>query len=291
VRFAANATFSALKWPLDFGEILRLPASREAPNRLAFPFEENFAGTRPSPETPRAVTRDLRVREKFFALGDVAAFVPTNPLNLTETPVDAAVLSFYKMFGYHNTGALVIRREFAERLPPVEAAPLQMNLAVRYGLAFLSNLGMANVQSHVWNLTVRLYRRLTRLKHSSGLPLCEVYGNHVTGKPELQGGVVAFKVIRNNGSFFGYSNVVKEASDANFHLRGGCHCNPGAYFKAVDITEDRVKKYFDAKTTCGDSLDVIDGVPLGSVRVSFGWATTEKEIDAFADWLRGNFAF
>jgi molybdenum cofactor sulfurtransferase len=288
---AANATFSALRWPLDLDEILRLPASREAPNLLAFPFEENFAGTKPSPDTLRDLTRDPRVREKFFVLADVAAFVPTNPLNLSETPVDAAVLSFYKMFGYPNTGALVIRREFAERLPPVEPAPLQMNLAVHYGLAFLNGLGMANIQSHVWNMTVRLYKRLIRLKHSSGLPLCEVYGNHVAGKMELQGGVVAFNIIRNNGSFFGYSNVVKEASEANFHLRGGCHCNPGACFKAVEITEDRVKKYFDAKTTCGDSLDVIDGVPLGSVRASFGWATTEKEIDAFADWVRDNFAF
>jgi molybdenum cofactor sulfurtransferase len=288
---AANATFSALKWPLDFDEILGLSASPEAPNLLAFPFEENFAGTKPAPDMIRTLTHDPRIREKFFVLADVAAFVPTNPLNLTETPVDAAVLSFYKMFGYPNTGALIIRREFAKKLPPAEAVPLQMNLAVRHGLAFLSNLGMANIQSHVWNMTVKLYRRLIGFKHSSGLPLCEVYGNHVPGNPELQGGVVAFNVIRNNGSFFGYSNVVKEASEANFHLRGGCHCNPGACFKAVDITEDRVKRYFDAKTTCGDSLDVIDGIPLGSVRTSFGWATTEKEIDAFADWLRDNFAF
>jgi molybdenum cofactor sulfurtransferase len=166
-----------------------------------------------------------------------------------------------------------------------------MNLAVRYGLAFLKEIGMKNVQSHVWNLTSRLARQLKTLKHSTGLTAIVIYGNHEQNKMELQGGVVAFNLKRTNGSFYGYSNVVSEASGANFHLRGGCHCNPGACFQSMEIEEDAVKRYFDKKTTCGDSLDIIDGVPLGSVRASLGWATTQSDVDSFVNWIRENFVF
>lgn len=45
---------------------------------------------------------------------DAAAFVPTQPLDLTQFPADFVSISFYKMFGYPTgLGALLVRR-----LPP-----------------------------------------------------------------------------------------------------------------------------------------------------------------------------
>jgi molybdenum cofactor sulfurtransferase len=317
---SAGGNFSVVKWPITIEEIRKIPVVEGRLNLLAFPLQDNFAGTKPSPEFLRALLTDRDIRSKWAVLADIAAYAPTNPLNLTEYPIDAGVISFYKIFGYPNTGALIIRNEFARRLQKRtfgsgsvewsslqspeyslhkelpfcledDAVPLEMKLAVRYGINFLKKIVMKNIQAHVWRLTKRLYTKLKDLKHSSGSRLVVIYGDHAKGTVELQGGVLAFNLKRTNGSFFGYSTVVSEASAAGFHLRGGCHCNPGSCFSSMEIPEMRVKQYFDAKTTCGDSLDVIDGVPLGSVRASFGWATTEQDIDRFASWLQENYAF
>jgi molybdenum cofactor sulfurtransferase len=317
---SAGGNFSVVKWPISIDEIRKIPVREGTLNLLAFPFQDNFAGTKPSPEFLRALTADRELRSKWIILGDIAAYAPTNPLNLTQYPIDAGVISFYKIFGYPNTGALIIRNAFAKRLQKRtfgsnsvewsslqsleyslhksmpfrledDSVPLEMNLAVRYGLNFLNSIGMKNVRTHVWRLTSRLYTKLKDVKHSSGSRFVFIYGEHAKQNPDLQGGVVAFNLKRMNGSFFGYSTVVSEASAANFHLRGGCHCNPGACFASMGIPESRVKQYFDAKTTCGDALDVIDGIPLGSVRASIGWATTERDIDRFAKWVQENYAF
>lgn len=45
-------------------------------------------------------------------LVDAAAFVPTNPLDLSKCPADFVTMSFYKIFGYPTgLGALLIRTE------------------------------------------------------------------------------------------------------------------------------------------------------------------------------------
>lgn len=48
---------------------------------------------------------------------DAAALAPTSVISLTETPVDAMAISFYKMFGYPTgVGALIVKESFLEVL-------------------------------------------------------------------------------------------------------------------------------------------------------------------------------
>ena len=48
---------------------------------------------------------------------DASAFVPTNPLNLTEYPASFVSLSFYKMFGFPTgLGCLLVRNDIAGML-------------------------------------------------------------------------------------------------------------------------------------------------------------------------------
>ena len=50
---------------------------------------------------------------------DTAAYVPTNPLNLTEYPADFVPISFYKMFGWPTgLGALIVRNDVLRQLVP-----------------------------------------------------------------------------------------------------------------------------------------------------------------------------
>jgi molybdenum cofactor sulfurtransferase len=49
----------------------------------------------------------------YYTLLDAAALAPTSIISLTATPVDAMVVSFYKMFGFPTgVGALIIKESF-----------------------------------------------------------------------------------------------------------------------------------------------------------------------------------
>lgn len=48
---------------------------------------------------------------------DAAAFIPTNPLNLSKYPASFVSMSFYKLFGYPTgIGALLIRNDLGGML-------------------------------------------------------------------------------------------------------------------------------------------------------------------------------
>jgi molybdenum cofactor sulfurtransferase len=53
----------------------------------------------------------------YSTLLDAAALAPTSKISLTENPVDAMAVSFYKMFGFPTgVGALVIKESFLRTL-------------------------------------------------------------------------------------------------------------------------------------------------------------------------------
>lgn len=283
----------------------------------AVALEDNFAGTKIGKNEMYRLTHT----DGITVIGDSSAFLPSNKLNLTEYPFNAVVLSFYKIFGFPNYGACILRRDFAEKLVKktylegsIEIALAsnpnkyvlkkelpnkleddfpspEMVVGASYGIESTCIIGIENIEKHVWRLTQRLYNGLKSSKHSNNLNVVEIYGNHKLNNSDLQGGIVAFNVLDSNGKYIGYAHVIKDASKAKFHLRGGCHCNPGACFESMGISEDRVKAYYDRKTTCGDNNDVIDGIPLGSVRASLGWATTEEDVDAFIKWISNQYKY
>lgn len=53
----------------------------------------------------------------YSTLLDAAALAPTSIISLSETPVDAMAISFYKMFGFPTgVGALIAKESFLEKL-------------------------------------------------------------------------------------------------------------------------------------------------------------------------------
>jgi len=38
--------------------------------------------------------------------------------------------------------------------------------------------------------------------------------------------------------------------------------------------------------TCGDHIDLVDGQPVGAVRVSLGYMSTTSDVDRFVEFLR-----
>ena len=280
----------------------------------AVALEENFAGRKIGIEEMKRLTHTKGIE----VIADSAAYLPTNRLNLTETPFQACVLSFYKIIGFPNFGALVIRNDFAKKLVKKtftsnsvevgfatsgtfklhqhmpfkiedDAVSIEMARAALIGLRALEKIGIDNVNKHVWSLTQKLYNGINALRHPNGDKASEIYGNHQLNDSDLQGGIVAFNMKKSASEYIGYAKVVSKAKKANIHLRGGCHCNPGACFDAVKLTEDKVEQYYDRKTTCGDNNDIVDGIPLGSVRASLGWATTDADVAHLLSWLENEF--
>ena len=53
----------------------------------------------------------------YSTLLDAAALAPTSVISLSETPVDAMAISFYKMFGFPTgVGALIAKESFLRQL-------------------------------------------------------------------------------------------------------------------------------------------------------------------------------
>lgn len=76
------------------------------------------------------------------------------------------------------------------------------------------------------------------------------------------------------------------ASLYNIHLRTGCFCNTGACQKFLSLSNKQVKDNLSAGHVCGDDVDLIEGEPTGSVRISFGYMSNFADARTFLDFIK-----
>lgn len=194
---------------------------------FAFPAQSNMNGRRLLParwcERIRRAASQPRNRDhngtgqrKVFSLLDAAALVSTSPLDLSDASAapDFTVLSFYKIFGFPDLGALIVRRGDAVEgvlrarkffgggtvdmvLASAEAegawhakkgdlhecledGTLPFHSIVALGAAMDTHArlygSMERVALHVRFLAKRLAGRLSALRHWNGEPVCCLYG-------------------------------------------------------------------------------------------------------------------
>ena len=231
---------------------------------------------------------------------DAASLASTSPLDLSTVTADFVVMSFYKMFGFPTgIGALIIRRECAPLLhksyfgggtvsaysasaqfhvsrPLVEqrledgTLPFLDIVALEAGFDALDRLGMRAIRDHTFSLVRYTYARLAGMRHynnSSAVVVCSTTGY---ASAEVQGPILSFNLRRANGTWVGHAEVERLATISSIHLRAGCFCNSGACHKYLDVSLEDLKDQLASGHTCGDDMDLIDGKPTGSVRVSFG---------------------
>ena len=86
-----------------------------------------------------------------------------------------------------------------------------------------------------------------------------------------------------------FFEVEKLANLSKIHLRTGCFCNTGDCQKHLGLTADEMLSNFNAGHVCGDQMDIIDGKPTGSVRISFGYISTFEDAWTFLQFLRDCF--
>jgi molybdenum cofactor sulfurtransferase len=233
---------------------------------FAYPAQSNLNGHRPSLNwSGRIKTSPHSIHRNTYTLLDAAAYVTTAQLDLSNpnTSPDFTALSFYKIFGFPDMGALIVRKAAGhvlryrryfgggtvEMVIAKDAAwhakksqslhdeledgtlPFHNIIALDSALDVHERLFgfMARVSAHTCYLSRVLYSELSSVRHSNGLPVCKIYrhSGSTYGNGKTQGPTIAFNVRNSQGGWVGKSDVEKLAIVRGIQLRTGGVCNPG----------------------------------------------------------------
>ncbi|RPA92144.1 PLP-dependent transferase [Choiromyces venosus 120613-1] len=285
---------------------------------FGWPAQSNFSGRR----LPRDWAARLRYNQPgWYSLLDAAALVTSAPLDLSdvEAAPDFTVLSFYKMFGFPDLGALIVRKGSADILRSrryfgggtVDAvvsksgnfharktdsihAHLEDGTSAFHSILALDTAitthqrlygSFDNISRHAFSLIQAMHGLLSELKHGNGRKLCQIYSSGRYTSSTTQGPIIAFNMQRADGSWIGYAEVEKLASVKNIHIRTGGLCNPGGIETSVGLEPWEIEQNYLAGHRCWDEQDVMHGKPTGAIRISLGAMSTVDDLLVFAKFL------
>ncbi|KAF2645485.1 PLP-dependent transferase [Massarina eburnea CBS 473.64] len=306
------------EWIGEGGDGVRRPAL------FAYPAQSNMNGRRLPLEWSRCI-RDKR--GSVYTLLDAAAYVSTSPLDLSDPDAapDFTVLSLYKIFGFPDLGALIVRQASAsifdkrryfgggtvesvvclreqwhakkemlhERLED-GTLPIHSIMALDAAMSVHQELygSMRDVSKHTSFLAAKLYEGLSSLSHGNGASVCHVYKDSTStyGESHTQGPVVAFNLQNQHGGWVSNAEVEKLAAIKNFQLRTGGLCNPGGVASSLDLAPWEMRANFSAGQRCGNDNDIIRAKPTGMIRVSLGAMSTLNDVASFVHFVREFFA-
>jgi molybdenum cofactor sulfurtransferase len=286
---------------------------------LAYPAQSNMNGHRPPKHWPLRV-RQLaqRTGHEIFTLLDAAAFVSSAPLDLSdvEAAPDFTALSFYKIFGMPDLGALIVRKSSSDILTSRRyfgggtvdmviaysgwharksenvhevledgTVPFHSLIMLDSALSVHESLfsSMATISKHVTQLSEELYTGLSQLRHASGRSVCHIYKAEGSsyGDSATQGPTVAFNVRRGNGAWIPVEHFEALANACNIHIRTGGVCNPGGVAEHLQLQPWEMRKNFFEGFRCGQPFKVRGGKLTGIIRVSLGAMSNRADIRTF----------
>ena len=271
-----------------------------------------------------------RIRKSFhkaatYSLLDAAALASTAPLDLSDTATspDFVALSFYKIFGFPNIGALLVRKDSAHVLQSRKyfgggtvdmiitiqdqwhakkegslhdrledgTLPFHSIFALDHAMTVHERLYGPNpmkfISHHTAQLGKTLYDGLTGMKHSNGTSLCRIYKDDaaVYGDPSLQGATIAFNVVRADGNLVGYEEVEEAADERSIFVRSGSLCNPGGMATYLQWSPSEMRAAYAAGHRCTNPTQIMMGKATGVVRVSLGAMSTASDIRRLLQFL------
>ncbi|KAI9701413.1 MAG: hypothetical protein M1820_006504 [Bogoriella megaspora] len=296
------------------------------PSLIAYPTQSNMDGSR----LPLSWLTDIYQLQNnepcsFFTLLDAASFAATSPLDLSNPSVapDFTAISFNKLFGFPDLGALIIKKEtadvFRHRMyfgggtvdmvvcgketwhakketlhealedgtPPIHSI-LALDAAMESHLALFGS--MRQISRHTNNLARSMAIALDGIRHGNGMPVCQIYGwtrNERDADLGLSshGPIVAFNIKTSSGGWVANTTVEQLAANLGIHLRTGSVCNPGGIADALDLKPYEMKENFSAGQRCGNGKDIMNGKPTGVIRISFGAMSTMSDVEYFIEEL------
>ena len=302
--------------------------SSEQPCLFAYPGQSNMTGRRLPLSWPgRLRNSKLHTHQNAYSLLDAAALATTSSLEPVFADPDLAPdftsLSFYKIFGFPDLGALVVRKDSGHILQwrkffgggtilmatlidqawhhskessihdRLEDGTLPFHNIIALGSAIDVHQqlfgDMNRISEHTSFLVKRLYDGIRALQHTNGKPLAVVYnepGNHYDNS-KIQGATIAFNIMRTDGTYVSYLDVERQADERDIYVRAGGLCNAGGVATYLNIKPWELKRNWSAGHRCGiaNGLEVINGKPTGVVRASLGAMSTLADVDTFLYFL------
>ncbi|KAK2741230.1 hypothetical protein FQN57_005692 [Myotisia sp. PD_48] len=296
------------------------------PVLFAYPGQSNMSGRRLPLDWCGEITRiccNMKEEKNIFTLYDAASLASTSPLDLGDvsSAPDFTVISFYKIFGFPDLGALIVRRETSHLFKwrkyfgggtvgmvlclgeqwqakkdtslhdQLEdgTLPFHSIIALSFALKVHELLygSMTNISRHAGHLAEKLADSLVKLKHANGTSVCVLYkGPGKYTETSVQGPIISFNLKTSSGRWVGKSEVEKLAAVKNIQIRSGTLCNPGGMAYYLGLKPDEMLQNYNAGQRCGDDNDIISGRPTGGLRVSLGAMTSIKDVETFLDFIR-----
>lgn len=281
----------------------------EGQKLFAFPAQSNVSG----------VKHDLAwiayaKSRGWDVLLDAAAFVPSSRLDLKVVQPDFVSVSFYKIFGYPTgLGCLLIRKDKFEKLRKpwfaggtVTAVSVQYEghflandherfengtvdylgiPAVSLGLNFINQIGIDRINNRVKAIGEYLKSALENIKHGNGENVIKMFG---PADLNQKGGTIILNFRDINGEVIPFASIENLANQQLISIRTGCFCNPGIDEINNCITTEELGKYFTSRNL-GNYYDMISflGKMRGAIRISFGMATVQADLDRFIQFAQG----
>ena len=289
---------------------------------FAYPAQSNMNGRRLPLQWAHQL-RQLKCSNYTYSLLDAAALVSTSPLDLSnasEAP-DFTVLSFYKVFGFPDLGALIVRKASASILQKkryfgggtVEMVtcgkeswhapkhgslheqledgtlPVHSIIALDCALTHHQRLfgSLKHVTLHTAYLAEQLYNKLVALRHHNGTQVCKIFKDRSScySDSRTQGPIIALNFRDYHGDWVSNTEVEKLANIRGIQLRSGGLCNPGGIASSLRLEPWEVKENFSAGHRCGNENDIIAGKPTGMLRVSFGAMSNMQDVTTFIEFV------
>ncbi|KLU87769.1 molybdenum cofactor sulfurase [Magnaporthiopsis poae ATCC 64411] len=301
---------------------------RQASSTLfAYSAQSNLNGSRSPPCWAGGVRKALSSGgSKAFTLLDAASLVSSSRLDFggVEDAPDFVVLSFYKIFGFPDLGALLVRKQaqavfesrryfgggtvdmvvsvkeqwhapkthfLHERLED-GTLPIHSIVALDVAMAVHRRLygSMAAVASHTTFLGQRLHAGLESLRHETAdAPVCTLYSSRPEVRPggnaASSGPIVAFNIRNASGAWLSLVEFEKLAILRNIHVRTGGVCNPGGVAAALELEPWEMKRNLSSGFRCGTDNDIMAGKPTGVIRASLGAMSTISDVDTFVAFV------
>jgi molybdenum cofactor sulfurtransferase len=287
-----------------------LSMSKTRPVLVSWLGQSNFSGQRyPSAEW----TRYLRsTHPRVFTLIDASALSTTAPPNLTEIQPDFVCMSFYKIFGHPDLGALIVRKEagnrfFARRryfgggtietVAPSKlyvgrmkdlhtqledgTVPFHSIIALVVAMAQFKFIfgSMSAISAHAAAVGQYAYDRLNAMQYPNGRKVVCIYSHSKYLDTNKQGPNMAFNLLDDQGEWIGYTDLQDISAEQGISLRTGGLCNAGCTVKFSGMTDDDLILNHKHGHICGDGTDVVAGKVTGVVRISFGANSSKEEVD------------
>ncbi|KAH6671297.1 putative molybdenum cofactor sulfurase [Halenospora varia] len=259
---------------------------------FAYPGQSNMTGRRLPLAWPGKLRRStLPALQDTYSLLDAAALATTCQLDFSdpEAAPDFTSLSFYKIFGFPDLGALIVRRKSGHILswrkyfgggtvnmltvyhePMVHRKDETLHDALEDGTLPFHNIialgcaieihkklftSMTSISKHTSFLIQHLYSGLSQLHHRNGNPVCTIYNESSSfshyANPTLQGATLAFNICRFDGTYIGNTTIESLANERKIFLRSGGLCNPGGIASYLKVEPWQFKRAYSSGFRCG----------------------------------------